>query len=400
MKEFRISPSNLRWRKQVRWGTLTLMSEEEDRNKGSNLQIQHRVSLAPLTTLELGGAAGSFATIDSVEMAKEAIRWAGRNLQPVAILGGGSNVVVSDSGFGGLVLRATLRGVQLQDDESAVRLTAAAGEPWDELVEMTVAENLAGLECLSGIPGWVGATPIQNVGAYGQDVATVIEAVHVLDLMSLEEKTLGREECGFGYRTSSFREFPNRFLVLSVTYALERGGRPKIEYRELRRALGIGQTEPSLAEARRAVLDLRRSKSMVLEEGDPNRRSAGSFFVNPVVDAVMLAKLDERARVSGVLEPGESVPSFPADGKNRKVPAAWLIEKTGFAKGLRKGAIGISSAHALALVHHGGGSTEELVALARDIREGVRRQFDIKLQPEPVFLGFPTANPLSDEPVA
>jgi len=400
MREFRISPSNLRWRKQVCWGTLTLMSEEEDRNKGSNLQIQHWVSLAPLTTLELGGAAGSFATIDSVEMAKEAIRWAGRNLQPVAILGGGSNVVVSDSGFGGLVLRATLRGVQLQDDESAVRLTAAAGEPWDELVEMTVTKNLAGLECLSGIPGWVGATPIQNVGAYGQDVATVIEAVHVLDLMSLEEKTLGREECGFGYRTSSFREFPNRFLVLSVTYALERGGRPKIEYRELRRALGIGQTEPSLAEARQAVLDLRRSKSMVVEEGDPNRRSAGSFFVNPVVDAVTLAKLDERARVSGVLEPGESVPSFPADGKNRKVPAAWLIEKTGFAKGLRKGAIGISSAHALALVHHGGGSTEELVALARDIREGVRRQFDIKLQPEPVFLGFPTANPLSDEPAA
>lgn len=379
----------------MRWGTLALMSEEEARNNGSNLQIQHRVSLAPLTTLELGGAAGSFATIDSVEMAKEAIRWAGRNSLPVAILGGGSNVVVSDDGFGGFVLRAALRGVQLQDEGSTVRVTAAAGEPWDELVEMTVAENLAGLECLSGIPGWVGATPIQNVGAYGQDVAMVIEGVHVLDLTSLEEKTLIREECGFGYRTSSFREFPNRFLVLSVTFALKRDGGPKIEYRELRRALGLGETEPSLVEARQAVLDLRRSKSMVLEEGDPNLRSAGSFFVNPVVNAVMLAKLDERARASGALEPGENVPSFPADGNNRKLPAAWLIEKAGFGKGLRRGAFGISSAHALALVHHGGGSSEDLVALASDIREGVLRRFEIELQPEPVFLGFPTANPLA-----
>jgi len=400
MKEFRISPSILWWRKQGRWGTLGLMSEEEDRNKGSILQIQHRVSLAPLTTLELGGAASSFATIDSLGVAKEAIRWAVRNLQQVAILGGGSNVVVSDDGFDGIVLRAALRGVQLQNDEPTVRVTAAAGEPWDELVEMTIDENLAGLECLSGIPGWVGATPIQNVGAYGQDVAKTIEAVHVLDLMSLEEKTLDRWECGFGYRTSSFREFPNRFLVLSVTYVLERGGRPRIEYRELRQALGIGETEPSLAESRQAVLDLRRSKSMVIEEGDPNRRSAGSFFVNPVVDAVTLAKLDERARASGVLEPGESVPSFAADGQGYKVPAAWLIEKTGFAKGLGKGAIGISSAHALALVHHGGGTSEELVALAKDIRDRVQQRFDIELQPEPVFLGFPTANPLSDEPAA
>jgi len=395
MKEFRISSSNLRWREQGRWGTLGPMSREEGCKKGSLLQIQHQVSLAPLTTLALGGAASSLATIDSVGMAKEAIRWARRNSQPVAILGGGSNVVVSDNGFDGIVLRAALRGVQLQDDEPTVRVTAAAGEPWDELVEMTVAENLAGLECLSGIPGWVGATPIQNIGAYGQDVATTIEAVHVLDLMSLEEKTLGRGECGFGYRTSSFREFPNRFLVLSVTYTLQRAGRPKIEYRELRRELGIRETEPSLAEARHAVLDLRRSKSMVMEEGDPNRRSAGSFFVNPVVNAEMLAKLDERARASGVLEPGESVPNFSADGQNFKVPAAWLIEKTGFTKGLRKGAVGISSAHALALVHHGGGTTEELVALAKDIRERVRRRFDIDLQPEPVFLGFPTANPLS-----
>jgi len=396
MKEFRISLSDLRWRKQTRWGTLGLMSEEKDPYQESILEIRHRVSLASLTTLELGGPASSFSTIDSEKMAKEAIRWAGRKSLPVAILGGGSNVVVSDDGFGGIVLRIAIRGIELQEHGATVRVTAAAGEPWDELVEMAVAENLAGLECLSGIPGWVGATPIQNVGAYGQDVAMAIEGVHVLDLKSLEAKTLGREACGFGYRTSTFREFPDRFLVLSVTYGLERGGRPQVEYRELRRALGIGGgTTPSLAEVRQAVLDLRRSKSMVIEEGDPNRLSAGSFFVNPVVDALALAKLNEQARASGALDSSESVPSFPADGQDFKVSAAWLIEKAGFAKGFRRGAFGISSAHALALVHHGGGTSEELVALAKDICEAVCRQFDIQLRPEPVFLGFPTANPLA-----
>jgi UDP-N-acetylmuramate dehydrogenase len=371
------------------------MGEFGDSYQESVLRIEHEVSLAPLTTLELGGTASSFATIDSVSMAKEAIRWAGRHSQPVAILGGGSNVVVSDDGFGGIAIRAALRGIEIEDVAGRVRVTAAAGEPWDELVEMTVGEDLAGLECLSGIPGWVGATPIQNVGAYGQEVATVIESVRVLDLTSIEERTLSPEVCGFGYRTSSFREFPGRFLVLSVTYALERGGPPKVEYRELRRALDIRRPAPSLAEVRRVVHELRRSKSMVIDDDDPNRRSAGSFFVNPVVDGVALAALDEQARAMGALDPTESIPSFPADGRGFKVPAAWLIEKAGFTKGLRRGAFGISSAHALAIVHHGGGTTRELITLARDIREGVRRRFDIELQPEPVFLGFPTANPLS-----
>ena len=372
------------------------MGDENIPNQESILQIVNDVSLAPLTTLELGGTASSFAVIDRVESAKEAVQWASRHSQPVAILGGGSNVIVSDAGFAGLTVQTALRGVQLVDDGKMVRVTAAAGEPWDEIVEMAVADDLAGLECLSGIPGWVGATPIQNVGAYGQDVAAVIEGVRVLDLTSLEEQTLGRGACGFGYRTSSFRDFPGRFMILSVTYALERGGEPRIEYRELRRALGIGQSAPSLAEVRQTVLDLRRSKSMVVEEDEPNRRSVGSFFINPVIDASSLAALDERARATGGLASTESVPTFKTESGAYKVPAAWLIEKAGFSKGLRRGAFGVSSAHALALVHHGGGSSEELVALARDIREGVRRQFDIELQPEPVFLGFSSANPLSD----
>lgn len=371
------------------------MGDIESHNQESILKIQHQVSLAPLTTLELGGTASSFTEIDSVGLAKEAIAWAGRHSQPVAILGGGSNVVVSDDGFEGIVIRAALRGVELRDDRNGVRLTAAAGESWDRIVEMAVSENLAGIECLSGIPGWVGATPIQNVGAYGQDVAAVIENVRVLDLLSLEERTLTAEACSFGYRTSSFREFPGRYLVLAVTFALERGGPPKVEYRELRRALGSGRSSPSLAEVRQTVLELRRSKSMVLEDGDPNRRSVGSFFVNPVVDAPTMASLDEIARTSGVISAAESVPTFRAENRAFKVPAAWLIEKAGFGKGLRRGAFGISSAHALALVHHGGGTTRELIALASDIREGVRRRFEIELQPEPVFLGFPSRNPLS-----
>ena len=371
------------------------MGDAQGPYQDSILLIQQQVSLAPLTTLEIGGTASSFATIDSVEMAKEAIRWAGRYSQPVAILGGGSNIVVSDVGFDGLALRAALRGIGLEGDGSTVRVTAAAGETWDEIVAMTVTENLAGLECLSGIPGWVGATPIQNVGAYGQDVGMVIAGVQVLDLVSLEQRTLSREECGFGYRTSSFREFPGRYLILSVTYTLERGGRPKVEYRELRRALGIGRSAPSPAEVRETVLELRRSKSMVLDEADPNRRSVGSFFVNPVVDGATLASLDSGLRASGALSATESVPTHPVAVGRFKVPAAWLIEKAGFEKGLRRGCFGISSNHALALVHHGGGDSAELVAFARDIREGVRRKFDIELQPEPVFLGFPTANPLA-----
>jgi UDP-N-acetylmuramate dehydrogenase len=356
--------------------------------------IRHNVSLAPLTTLELGGTAHAYIEIDGVAMAREALRWARRHDLPLAILGSGSNLVVADEGFAGLVLRVGLRGIEFAGNGEVVHVTASAGERWDQLVAATIAENLAGLECLSGIPGWVGATPIQNVGAYGQDVAAVIESVRALDLTSLEERTLAPERCGFGYRTSTFRDFPGRYLVLAVTYNLVRGGRPKIEYRELRRALGVARAAPSLVEVRDAVLELRRSKSMVLQEGDPNRRSVGSFFVNPVIDAMALAALDERLRASGILKATESVPTFPSETDGFKVPAAWLIEKAGFARGLRRGAVGISSAHALALVHHGGGTSTELVALARDIREGVRRRFDIELQPEPVFLGFPTANPV------
>ncbi len=354
------------------------------------------VSLAPLTSLELGGTARYFVEVADTATAREAIRWARRNDLPLAIIAGGSNVVAADGGWPGILLRVAMRGLVLEREGDVVRVTAAAGESWDGLVERSVGEDLAGVECLSGIPGSVGATPIQNVGAYGREVSEVVENVQVLDLQSLDLRSLSGAECGFGYRTSTFREIPGRFLVLAVTFRLLRGGTPTVTYRELEKALGARRGTPSVAEVREAVLDLRRAKSMVIDETDTNRRSVGSFFVNPVLNAVSLAVLEEEARGSGALRPGESLPSFPIGEDRFKVPAAWLIEHAGFAKGLRRGSVGISNAHALALVHHGGGTTAELVALARDIRESVRQRFAIELQPEPVFLGFPTRNPLSD----
>jgi UDP-N-acetylmuramate dehydrogenase len=358
------------------------------------LSIRRQVPLAPLTTLELGGPAASYAEIDSVPTAEEVIRWADDHNRPLTILGGGSNVVIADTGVSGLMTRVAIRGVDVIKRGDDVRVTAAAGEPWDELVGMTVAEDLAGLECLSGIPGLVGAAPIQNVGAYGQEVASVIDRVRVLDLTTLEERSLDPKSCRFGYRSSVFRDSPGRYLVLSVTYRLRKGGHAQVEYGELRRALAVGGATPSLAKVRDTVLDLRRQKSMVIDESDPNRRSVGSFFINPVVDGLELAALRERIGATGVASGAGEMPVFPA-GENRfKVPAAWLIEQAGFERGMRRGAVGISSAHALALVHHGGGTAAELVALAREIRDGVLSEFGIELQPEPVFLGFPTENPL------
>lgn len=356
--------------------------------------VRSEVPLAPMTTLELGGAARHLVEIETADGAREAVRWARSEGLELAVLGGGSNVVIADRGFDGLVLRIARRGVEVRREDRGVLVTAAAGEPWDELVALTVSEDLAGIECLAGIPGAAGATPIQNVGAYGQEVASVIEGVRVLDLESLEERTLPPEACGFGYRTSCFRERPGRFLVLAVSYRLAPGGTPTVAYDELRRALAASGAAPPLAEVQEAVLALRRAKSMVIDPDDPNRRSAGSFFVNPVVNSGALAELELRARRAGVLGEAGSVPSHPAGGGLFKLPAGWLIERAGFARGLRRGPVGISTKHALALVHHGGGTAGELVALAREIRDGVRKLFGITLEPEPVFLGFDTSQPL------
>jgi UDP-N-acetylmuramate dehydrogenase len=373
--------------------------------------VRGDVPLAPLTTLGLGGRARRFVEARDGETVAAALRWAREEGLPAALLGGGSNIVIADAGFDGLVVRMAQRGLQRRPRGERQELwTVAAAEPWDPLVAQAAAAGLAGIECLSGIPGTAGATPIQNVGAYGQEVAEVIESVRVLDRESLEERELAPEECGFAYRDSRFRREPGRFAVLAATFRLARGGEPALRYPELVRAVAAGGGRPTLEAVRGTVLALRRSKSMVIEEGDENRRSVGSFFVNPVLPAVEAEAVVERALAAGAARDPSEVPRFaagpesgrldpsagPAEASAPKVKlsAGWLIERAGFPKGTRRGPVGISSRHALALVHHGGGSTADLLSLAREVRQGVHDRFGVTLRPEPVFLGFGEGDPL------
>jgi UDP-N-acetylmuramate dehydrogenase len=297
--------------------------------------------------------------------------------EPLLVLAGGSNVVVADSGFPGTVVRVLTRGVQ-HDGE---RLEVQAGEPWDELVADCVERGLAGFECLSGIPGSTGATPIQNVGAYGQEVAETVESVRVLDRASGQIVELTAAECGFRYRGSIFK-YRDRHVVLAVTFRLrESPVSGPLRYAELARALGVpvGGTAP-LGEVREAVLALRRGKGMVIDPGDPDSVSAGSFFTNPILEPDGFARLQARA---GDLDP----PAFPEPDGRIKTSAAWLIERAGFTKGYGHGRVGISSKHTLALVNRGGATTAELIALAREIAAGVQARFGVSLAPEPVLVG-------------
>lgn len=352
--------------------------------------LREGVPLAPLTTLGLGGPARYFVEPASADALAETLAWAAARDLRTVVLGGGSNVVVADAGVDALVVRPALRGISRRPAGSADRVlvAAAAGEPWDPFVRGTVEAGLAGLECLSGIPGTVGASPIQNVGAYGQEVAEVLETVGVLDRESLEQRTLSVGECGFAYRDSRFRREPDRFVVLEATFRLIPDGAPAVRYPELGRAVAAGGSSPSLGSVREAVLELRRSKSMVLDPGDPNRRSVGSFFVNPVLASAEAEGVVERAVALGAAGDPSEVPRFPAGEGRVKLSAAWLIEAAGFPKGTRRGPVGISSRHSLALVHHGGGRTEDLLTLAREIRERVRERSGVTLRPESVFLGF------------
>jgi len=358
--------------------------------------LRNSVPLAPLTTLELGGRAGYLVDAEDEATVNDGLRWAAGGGLPVTVLGAGSNVVVADRGVEGLVLRIGLRGVRVERGADTVLVTAAAGEPWDELVAGCVAEGWAGLECLSGIPGTAGATPIQNVGAYGQEIAQTIERVRIVDRSSLGVTELGPGDLGFGYRRSALRDKPDRFVVLAVSFRLRVAGAALIAYPELEHALEASHHPPSLAAVRQAVLELRRGKSMVLEPADPNRRSAGSFFVNPVLSRAELGSLRERAAAAGI---GEEVPSFAAGDECCKIPAAWLIERAGFSRGHVSSGVGISTRHSLALINGGGGSAVEPVALARRIRARVDELFGVRLRPEPVFLGFPPGDPLGGDAV-
>jgi UDP-N-acetylmuramate dehydrogenase len=297
----------------------------------------------------------------------------------VLLVAGGSNLVVPDDGFAGTAVRIATRGVTLDERGDTADLTVAAGEPWDDVVALSVSRGLAGLECLSGIPGSTGATPVQNVGAYGQEVADTLVGVEVYDRLARETRALTAAECAFGYRTSAFKG-ADRMVVVRVTFRLSASTlSAPIRYAELARALGvaIGDRAP-LADVREAVLRLRRGKGMVVDPADPDSASVGSFFTNPVLSR------DDYARLADLA--GVDVPSFPA-GDAVKVPAAWLIERAGFPKGYGTGRVGISTKHTLALVNRGGGTAAELLALAREIRNEVRRRFGVELRAEPVLVG-------------
>jgi UDP-N-acetylmuramate dehydrogenase len=348
------------------------------------LKIEENVSLAPLTTLKIGGAARFFVSAKSETEVVEAVRFARENSLEIFVLGGGSNVLISDRGFDGLVLQIVLKGVSaFQKADETVYVTAQAGEDWDGFVEYCVEKNLAGIECLSGIPGFIGGTPVQNVGAYGQEVSETIVSARAFDRKNNQLIELTNAECGFAYRTSIFNTSEkNRYIVLGVTYALKYGGAPKIVYRDLQNF--FGDKAPDLAQTREAVLKIRAEKSMVIDESDPNSRSAGSFFKNPLVSNTEFALIAEKAKALGIKE----VPSFLVDDETVKIPAAWLIEKSGFQKGFRQGNAGLSSRHTLAIINTGDATAADILNLKDEIQSKVKENFDVSLVPEPVFVGF------------
>jgi UDP-N-acetylmuramate dehydrogenase len=330
------------------------------------VQVLREWKLSSLTTLGVGGIADRVVVVTDAAGLVAAVRAADEGGTPLLVLGGGSNVIAPDAGWPGDVVAVRSRGIE----RDGATLTVQAGQPWDDVVAYAVDNQLAGIEALSGIPGTTGATPIQNVGAYGQEVAQTITAVRVYDRGEKAERTLTPEQCGFAYRDSRLKREPGRFVVLDVTFALHPGelSRP-IGYSELARRLGVevGETAP-LADVRTAVIELRRGKGMVLDPDDPDSRSAGSFFTNPIVPA-------DRA-VDGC-------PSWPADEGHVKLSAAWLVQSAGYGRGTREGRVGTSSRHSLALTTEPGATTAELLAFADRVVTAVREQFGVTLAPEP-----------------
>jgi UDP-N-acetylmuramate dehydrogenase len=345
--------------------------------------IQENVSLAPLTTMRVGGPARYFVEAMTTDEVREAARYAETHNLPLFVMGGGSNLIVSDRGWPGLVLKVGIRGINHRHGRGTAYFDAGAGEEWDDFVAATVQHNCAGIECLRGIPGSVGGTPVQNVGAYGQEVAETIDSLVALDLKSGKEQEFEKEDCGFAYRTSVFNTSQHgRYVLLRVSFALQHSGDPRLAYADLRKYFANRNGTPSLAQVREAVREIRASKSMLITPGDEDARSAGSFFKNPVLSAEEFEELKRRAAARSL-----EIPSYPALDARHKVSAAWLVEQSGFSKGYARGAVGISRKHALAIVNRGQATAAEIVAFKDEIQERVREMWGVSLEPEPVFVG-------------
>ena len=348
------------------------------------MQLQQNLPLAPLTTFKIGGPARFFVEARSTAEVAEAVRFAESENLRLFILGGGSNLLVSDAGWPGLVLKVGITGIDERQEGGEAILEAGAGEDWDGLVSRAVARNCAGVECLSGIPGNVGGTPVQNVGAYGQEVSETIASVLVFDLKDSQVRELCNEACGFAYRSSIFNTTERgRFIILRVTYNLTPGGEPLLRYADLQKYFADAQKQPPLSDVRQAVRNIRASKGMLIVPDDPDSRSAGSFFKNPVLTEAQYRSLCEQAAAKNL-----QVPSYPALEQQHKVSAAWLVEHSGFAKGYGFGPAGISSKHSLAIVNRGDAAAADVLALKEQIQEKVRSEWKVELQPEPVFVGF------------
>jgi UDP-N-acetylmuramate dehydrogenase len=352
------------------------------------LTIQENVPLAPYTTLGVGGPARFLTRADSEEQVLSALDFARAHSHPVLVLGGGSNIVVSDSGFPGLALKIELSGIQTLNEESGT-ISVAAGVVWDDFVQHCVNRNLAGVECLSGIPGTVGGAPIQNIGAYGEDISEVLLRIKALDRNTNRITELSNAECQFNYRSSIFNTtHRDRYIVLQVDFALRKDGRPCVDYPDLHRRFSSSANAPTIGEVREAVLQIREAKGMVLRDNDPDSKSAGSFFRNPVLTSDVVAEVEAKARMCRLLGAAERIPQFPAPADKVKLPAAWFIEHAGFHKGYVHGNAGISSKHAMALINRGGATAQEIIDLMRIIQARVQTQFGLEIQAEPEFVGF------------
>jgi UDP-N-acetylmuramate dehydrogenase len=350
------------------------------------VNIQENIPLASMTTLHVGGPARYFIDARTETEVKDALDFAAQRSLPLFVLGGGSNLVVADSGWPGLVLKIALRGIEFEFEKDNMLFYAGAGENWDDLVALTVGKDCAGIECLSGIPGTVGGTPVQNVGAYGQEVSQTIAKVRALDISSGTSGEFTNEECAFAYRTSMFNStHQGKYIVLEVGYRLKLKGEPVVEYADLKKYFANTNGRPRLQDVRDAVRKIRQSKAMLIVPGDEDCRSAGSFFKNPLVTSV---EADRVQTLAHARVPDKAMPRYPGENGSVKLSAAWLVEQAGFTKGHALGPVGISRKHTLAIVNRGGASANDVIALKDEVQKKVFDVWGVKLHPEPVFVGF------------